>query len=419
MENNFHSTKELWIDRHPSYGSRILVKHVKNAITKNGSFATIVFPTTDVKDGDVYRKFFEMLDKGECKSKQGAILKCDKKLGYYFDVSNAFPKGITFSSARSTDETLCFSIRTADYENGTKEVHLKNKTVSFDKSAFPGNTSIVQKAHYIKDNISIVKTKDGFKLFEYAPGRFDKIPDVKTPLAKKFPKSIDVLKIDSALGKITFKLKFDNVEDKTYTIDAKDSIPMNLHKSLYAFYIAKFIGSEYWINSDNVQLNYATGNYKLVNKPVEKPVEKPVIAKIPKIIADPTSDAAKELIGKRVIGSLSYSMIIPVKGILTNINLDRNFPFEIQIGDSVESVAFIKEAPEPKYVCYAFEDAAVRHNLMLKIFKDEPGLLEEAVVSFKNVEGRWLLNGKITATQFLKEYCWIDGSKCGTLSTED
>ena len=415
MENNFHSTKELLIDRHSSYGSRIRVKKVKNALTKDGSFVTVVFPTIDVKDGDIYRKFFEMLDNGECKSKQGAVLKCDKKAGYYFDVSNAFPKGINFDSTLSTDSMIYFKLRTIEYENGTKEIGFKYRTVAFDVNVFPENTSNVQKAIYLKENLSTLKTKDNCKVFEYLTDRFDKVPDTKITIVKKFPKSINVTKVDSNSGNVTFKLCFDEIGEKTYTLNVADKVPMNLHKSLYNFYIAQMLENEGWIQSDQIKFNYATGNFKLLNKPVEVVKSKPVIAKVIKVISDPNSEEAKALIGKRVIGSQSYMMGKPIEGVLESIDLSMVSPFMVKFNDTSWAVSFIKEAPEPEYDCYNFDDPTVRSRLMLNRFKDECGTLEEVVTSFRNVDGRWLLNGRITSFKFLKEYTWIDGSKCGTI----
>lgn len=428
---NFHSTKELLVDRHPSYGTRISVKGAKNCTSKNGRFATTVGKSVDMTDGDAYRAFFAALDAGTLKNQQGAVLHCSKKDGYWFDVSSAFPKGITSHTGPHTKDATYFNFRTIRYSNGTKQLKYVYNAIGFSNEIFRNATDgltvmpLVEKARFIKDNLSSIATKDGYAVVEYLTDQFEKVPWTKLPISKKMPRDIIVNSVDSTArtARATLKLKAGQGDSFSFIFDISKA-PEFLHKSVYAFYIANMIERGITLDGKRITFDEKTGCIEVreAEKPVIpatrtpvviEPVKQPVAPPKPKTIADPNSAEAQALIGKRVFADFSYVMSDKkVLGVLGAVDSSEACPFFV--GDL--NYPFIMEAPEPEVTCYDFSDPEVRGQLFGRKFRNEEHTFEEMVYSFKRVDDRWMLNGTFTSFRFMNECRWlVDGTKCGVV----
>lgn len=429
---NFHSTQGLYIERSPSLGLRIKVTNVKNTNNKKREFCAIISNDTSLSDGDAYRLFFKLLDEGSLKTKQGGILCCDKKELYYMDNESAFPAGISLNNQLSKDGKLFFNFKTRKFINGIKEDGSSiYRALGFNEEYFPSNLkSIFDKAKWIKNNLDIIRTRDGFKIVEYLPDMYDKVPDVNVKMGKKYPKDISIKSVVTDTNEVSFTVDVwfaENKKSYTGTCVLKDA-PKYLYKHLYAFYVAQLLIVGIEIEGDLIKYNPTINEYVVLsdNEPEDDPIEekeepaeiepvKPVSSE--EIICDP--EKAKSLIGKRVYCSTSYNMKKYVVGTLVGIKDTSDFPFEVKVKDGVPfsdcnfEGSFIKEAPQLEVKCYDFEDKNVRMSLFGKIFINETGTREEQVSCFEKVNGRWLLNGKFTAYKFMIDYVWSDGTRCG------
>lgn len=416
---NFHSTKNLIIERYESSGTRMIVNNVENCTSKNGRFSTQVFKDISHNDGDVYRKFFELLDSDAIKSAQGAILRCDKKKGYWFDETKAFPKGVAIdSSHKASPNFVYFNFRTARYTDGSKHLKYVYYPIGFTWNDASPIHEEYQKARFIRDNLNALVTKDNMKVVEYLTDQFEKVPNTYLTFGEKFPRDITVTSVNSKTERARTVIKTSTGEDKIFTLDIS-KYPKFLHKSLYAFYIAKTLESSHIIAEGSV-ISFNKDSKKIDVTIVKEPViseSKTETAKTestvqPKTIADPISKEAQDLIGKRVYASNRFNMgDDKVVGILRMINPTANVPFVVGSANYL----FIMEAPEPSVECYKFDDPELRAKLFGKIFTDDAHSFEEMVYSFSQKDGRWTINGKYTAYKFMNECRWIDGSKCGTV----
>ena len=330
---NFHSTKNLTIERYESSGTRMIIKDVENCNSKNGRFSTQVFRDINHSDGDTYRKFFELLDAGEIKSLQGAVLRCDKKKGYWFDETDAFPKGVaTDSSHKPSSNMVYFNFRTARYSDGSKHLKYVYYPIGF---AWNPESEMAEshKAHFIRDNLPSLVTKDGMKVVEYMTDQFEKVPNTVLTFGDKFPRNLSVMSVSSKTATAKISVRTSTGEIKNLTVDISE-YPKFLHKSLYAFYIAKALENSYLI-SDGSTISYNKDTKQIEVKVVkEVPATEPETSEVKsepviqsKTIADPISKEAQDLVGKRVYASNRYNMgEDKVIGILRTINPTANIP---------------------------------------------------------------------------------------------
>lgn len=145
------------------------------------------------------------------------------------------------------------------------------------------------------------------------------------------------------------------------------------------------------------------------------------------IIFDPTSEEAIALKGEKVLGSdcIWDFESDAVKGVLGGIILDRKAsggkPFMLVLADGKKmNFIGIKPVPAPKIEPYCLARAEVRDRLMLKVYKskDAKNYVEGLVHTFKCTNGSWTING-MSATRFLADFVWIDGTPCGEFPKEE
>lgn len=415
---NFHSTQNLLIDRHSSYGTRMVVNKVKNATTKKGNFAVVVSSDVDFPKGDAFRKFFELLDKGELKNKQGGVLRCDKKTLYYFDNTESFPKGITINPLLSKNGVVCFKFKTASYIDGVNsEGGVFYRSASFDPKIFPAELKTpAEQAKYIKEHLDTIYTKDGKRIVEYLPSMFEKIPDIKVPCGIKYPKNIQIKSVSSDKKEVKVSVWCSNDLNAHNVIFNLEKVPDNLYKPVYAFYVADkiYYSGIKTLDEGMIRFDRFNGEYAFVSNKISESINTPnttevKISEEDSVIVDPNDERAIALIGKRVFASHSFNMNRKFLGILQKINPDSDKPFIVD-GNEVFT---IKKAPEPKLECYDFRDKEVRKSIFGKIFVSNNGDCEEIVCSFKVINDRWVINGKITAYDLMNNYTWSDGSPCG------
>lgn len=419
---NFHSTADLRLERNSSLGVRVVVSNVTGANTKNNKITTTISNNIDMSDGDIYRAFFKKLDNDEIKTQQGGILRCDKKRLYYVDDSFEFPKGFFYDEEMSNmTKKPYFRYKAARFENGLKALSKTSsyRNIHFEVPDFTGN--IVELAKHIHKNLNVLRTDNGETLVEYEDGYFERVPDPGIKLTGKFPKNIKIKSVNSTEKVIKVEVKTtENTINFDYSIK---NISPNLFKTVYAFYVARDI---YDGNVCEVKYNKELDVFES-NSPVEEDIETNTTVEDFKekrneenvsVIFDPTSEDAKSLIGKRVFYSNSINNLDSNVGILDSIDTNDDFPFLIRTKTNPWYKAiFIKKSPDLEVKCYDFNDLNTRLNLFGKIFKTKNSLEveEEMVTSFKKINDRWVLNGKITAYKLFTNYQWIDGSDCGII----
>jgi len=420
---NFHSTKDVSIERNTTFGTRIVIKNVKNSNTKNGKFATVVSSDLQISKGDVLRAFFDKLDKGEVKNQQGAVLHCDKKDSYWFDVSDQFPRGISSDPSMTRDGMTYLKFKTYRYLDGVKQQgSTYYRGAWFEDKVFPSDAVTVQaKAKYLKGHLNEVLTSDGKRIVEYVADCFDKIPALDVPCGPKYPKYIEILSICSERREVKAQISCGANGRKTHTFIINEEVPMNLYKPLYSYFIADMISKGVAVTGGRIRYDRDTCQYVFVaNEDLkvddnDQPMPAPSSVKSSNIIVDPRSDEAKALLHKRVYASNGYNMNNKFTGVLESIDADSDFPFVVDD----KKVMFIKEASQPKLECYDFSMSDVRRNLLGKIFVSKSGDREEMLVSFRIVNDRWVVNDKITAYDLMTKYLWADGSECGVIRVAD
>ena len=420
----YHSTKGLIIDRSLG-GERVRIPQVSGALTKDGNMTVFVFKDGVHSDGDVWRQFFTMLDNGELKSQQGAVLHNDKKNGWYLDKSTSFPKGLMFDPQNSHDDKICFKFKTYNYKNGiSRSEKLVYRTLVFSKSVFSDDLDTPHKmAWYLKNHLNETVSIGGMRIYEYLTDQFDKVPAVYVPQSNGIPTGIKILNVSTEKAQVACSIVIGGLPFKT-TVDMGRDIPMNLHRSLYVFYIAHLL-SNGGITTKDGRFVYdpKTSEYKRVVSYSGSSDVKSETSNVSKIIADPNSEAASALIGKKVIGSNAFSMVDTYAGILKSIDVSSDCPFVVAVASAGQCedmhLTFIKEAPRPKLVCYDFSKPEVRSALYGKIYR--MGEEEEGVVcSFVKRDDRWLLNGKMTSYKFMTDCIWVDDqSPCASEEKPD
>lgn len=131
------------------------------------------------------------------------------------------------------------------------------------------------------------------------------------------------------------------------------------------------------------------------------PVSKPLsigddtrLYKTPAVIADPTSESARNLIGKNVEISRSYSFSDCKRIRLTNVELNSTLPFygyALDDGKQISGV-FIREYKvirEP----LDLDDGSVRASLRGKWIINKANGQETMITSFRKVDGHYQCNG--------------------------
>lgn len=417
-DKNYHSTQNLYIER-SSAGIRVKVKDVKNTLNKNNEFCAVIFtnPDSDIKDGDVYRLFFKLLDEGSLKSKQGAILKCDKKNMYYMDDTYAFPIGVSYDHLDK--DKVYLKVKSYKYKNGlTKAATPFYRNLSIDRKYFTDsekNPSALAK--HFKKNISNIITTDGYKVVEFDVGCFEKVPVVNVKHGFTYPTGIKIKSVDSEKNSVKALIDVNDTQMFVDIVFSSNDVPNFLCKQLYSFYVARMILKGNVVVNGN-PIRYNSIEEKYVYEDPQEIAEEPKKEETSEIIFDPTSKEAKALIGKRVFYSLGIKYIEGNIGILDHIDESSNFPFKITAPDNhmdcIDAV-FIRKAPDLEVKCYDFSKYDIITKLYGKIFKtkDQVDVEEEMVIGFKKVDDRWLLNGKHTSFKFKNDFTWIDGSPCG------
>lgn len=150
------------------------------------------------------------------------------------------------------------------------------------------------------------------------------------------------------------------------------------------------------------------------------PVSKPLsisddtrLYKTPAVIADPTSDSARNLIGKNVEISRSYSFSDCKRIRLTNVELNSTLPFygyALDDGKQISGV-FIREYKvirEP----LDLDDGSVRASLRGKWIINKANGQETMITSFRKVDGHYQCNG-IDARTLMTSWEFDNGGLIG------